>query len=340
MLTSRHLTAVGFIIAITWLIVTASIFQSSREEPAASSAVAATVDGRPITMQEVEQAAAIPLYQLDLQRNQLLHRTLQQKIEEHLLEAEASLKGISVSELLNEATQSESITRLANLPAPVRQLNSDKNQNNPRQKSRQSLQEQARIRQALLVSLRRKTDIRIAMKPMDPPTLSVSADDDPFIGPADAPVTIVEFSDFQCAYCQKSVVILKELRHIYGEKIRLVYRDYPGPNHPHAAQAAEAAQCAGEQGKFWEYHDVLFDRQTAGTGWDYEALARDLGLHTDDFSTCLRTGRYREEVKKDLQDGLALGITSTPTFFINGRPLVGAQPAAEFSRLIDPLLPQ
>jgi protein-disulfide isomerase len=125
---------------------------------------------------------------------------------------------------------------------------------------------------------------------------------------------------------------------MYGEKIRLVYRDYPGPNHPYAPQAAEAARCAGEQGKFWEYHDLLFDRQSPGKAWDFVALAKELGLQLNVFDSCLNSGRFREEITKDLQDGLKLGITSTPTFFINGRPLVGAQPLATFQALIDRVL--
>ncbi len=189
-----------------------------------------------------------------------------------------------------------------------------------------------------LVALRRQETIRLYLPTPKAPILSVDADDAPSVGPADAPVTIVEFSDFQCPYCQKSVAALKELRRLYGDKIRVVYRDYPGPNHPQAAPAAEAEQCAGDQGRFWEFHDLLFASQTRETGWDFDALARELVLQAGEFSTCLNTGRYREEVRKDLQDGLALGIASTPTFFINGRPLVGARPAAEFSRLIDPLL--
>ena len=337
MLTSRLLIALGPIIALAWLISTASKLQSSSAEPA-TSAVAATVNGRSITVREVELAAAIPLYQIDQQRSQRLHQTLQQKIEDLLLDAEASRKGVTVSQLLNEAAQSESVARLANLPTPVRRLTSSPGQNGSHQETGQDLQEQARIRQALLVSLRRKSDIRIAMLPPEPPILSVSVDDDPSIGPADAPVTIVEFSDFQCPYCRNGVEVLKELRRIYGEKIRLVYRDYPGPNHPYAAQAAEAAQCAGDQGKFWEYHDLLFDRQAPGTGWNFIELAKEIELRQETFAACMNTARYREEVAKDLRDGLKLGITSTPTFFVNGRPLIGARPAADFHALIDKAL--
>jgi protein-disulfide isomerase len=201
-------------------------------------------------------------------------------------------------------------------------------------------QQQARLRQALLVALRRQATIHINFPAPEPPILSVSADDDPSVGPANAPVTIVEFSDFQCPYCKLSVPLIKEILAKYPGKVKVVYRDYPGPNHPHAQQAAEAAQCAGDQGKFWEYHDSLFDRQAPGTGWNFTELAKESGLNQDAFATCLNTGRYREEVAKDLHDGFKLGVTSTPTFFINGRPLVGARPLAEFQAVIDRLLKQ
>lgn len=339
MTTSRLLLALGFLIGLAGLF-TASLKLQSPEPGPAASVVVATVGGRSITLREVEQAVALPLYQADQQRNQLLQKAVQHMIDEELLSAEAVRKGLSVSQLLDEASQSESISRLANLPAPVKRLTPSAGQSGPDRGTSQDLQEQARIRQALLVSLRRKNHIRISLQTPEPPILPVSVDGDPSIGPVDAPVTIVEFSDFQCPYSQRSVGVLKELRRIYGEKIRLVYRDYPGPNHPYAPRAAEAAQCAGEQGKFWEFHDILFDRQTPGKGWDFPTLATELGLQQDAFATCLNSGRFRDEVAKDIQDGFKLGITSTPTFFINGRPLVGAHPLTSFQAWIDRLLDQ
>lgn len=336
---ARALIALGFLILLGVILTTPWQLPRHEQDPAESgNRVIASIGTRSITLREVEQTAALSLYQADQQRSQLLHQALQRKIEETLLAAEASRKGVSVSQLLAEASQSESVARIANLPAPVKRLSPGSTQDSPNHGASQDPQEQARIRQALLVSLRRKADIRINLPPPEPPVLLVSVDDDPSIGPVDAPVTIVEFSDFQCPYCQQSVEVLKELRRLYGERIRLVYRDYPGPNHPYAPQAAEAAQCAGEQGKYWEYHDILFDRQSPGKGWDFPALATELGLQPDTFATCLNTGRYREEVAKDLQDGFTLGITSTPTFFINGRPLIGAKPIAEFQAVIDGLL--
>lgn len=303
---------------------------SGRETGSSPQPVLARIGDAPITLGEVEETVALPLYLLQTQRHHILQEALQKLIDERLLQAEATRKGLSVPELLNEASQSESIARLAGLPAPVKPASA--------QGSSLDVQEQARIRQALIVSLRRQADIHIQLPNLTPPVLPVSTEGDRLLGPDQAPITIVEFSDFQCPYCQLSVKVLKELRQLYGDRIRLVYRDYLGSNHPYALQAAEAARCAGEQGQFWAYHDLLFERQSPGRGWDFPSLANELGLQADAFHGCLNSGRYRDQIMKDLQDGLKLGVMSTPTFFVNGRPLVGAQPLVNFQALIDTLL--
>jgi protein-disulfide isomerase len=304
------------------------------------NSVVATVGPHSITLGEAEQAVALPLYQADQQRTNLLQQALQHLIDEHLLAAEAARKGVTVPHLLADASQSEEIARLANLPAPVKHMSRGNTQEGSNLEAPREPQEQARLRQALLVALRRQADIHINLPMPEPPILSVNTEGDPSMGPADAPVTIVEFSDFQCPYCKFSVPVIKDILGRYPGRVRVVYRDFPGSNHPQAHQAAEAAQCAAEQGYFWNYHDLLFSQQVAGQGWDYAALAKQVGLDQQSFALCLNAGRYRAEVAKDLQDGLRLGVSSTPTFFVNGRPLVGAHPVTDFQALIDPLLRQ
>jgi protein-disulfide isomerase len=339
--TARTLIALGFLILLAVILSTRWQFPRHKQDQVDSgNTVVASIGTRSITLREVEQTVALPLYQADQQRSQLLHQALQQLIDEELLKTEASRKGVTVSQLLADASQSEAISRLANLPGPVKQLSPGKARSSMDLEAPRDPQEQARLRQALLVALRRQATIHINLPAPEPPILPVSVDDDPSVGPASSPVTIVEFSDFQCPYCKLSVPLIKEILAKYPDKVKVVYRDYPGPNHPHAQQAAEAAQCAGDQGKFWEYHDSLFDHQAPGTGWNFTELAKEIGLNQNAFATCLNTGRYREEVAKDLHDGFKLGVTSTPTFFINGRPLVGARPFAEFQAVIDRLLKQ
>jgi protein-disulfide isomerase len=177
------------------------------------------------------------------------------------------------------------------------------------------------------------------LPPVAEPVLTVSPDDDPSVGPTAAPITIVEFSDFQCPFCKLSAGVLKEVLRAYGDKVRLVYRDYPAPNHIHAGKAAEAAQCAAAQGKFWAYHDLLFEyQQAAGSGWDFIQLAQQVSINLTEFTRCLDTHQYALEVENDLRDALSLGVRSTPTFFVNGRPLIGARSFDEFKQLIDRVL--
>lgn len=166
--------------------------------------------------------------------------------------------------------------------------------------------------------------------------LTVSIDEnDPTLGPADAPVTIIEFSDFECPYCRKWFVeTWPQIQKTYAGKVRLVYRDFPLSFHPDSQSAAEAASCAGEQGKYWDYHDLLFSGVALGND-TYLSIASQLKLEMTKFQDCLSSQRYASDVQADLQYGSSLGITGTPTFFVNGIPLVGAQPFSVFKGIID-----
>jgi protein-disulfide isomerase len=168
------------------------------------------------------------------------------------------------------------------------------------------------------------------------PRLSASADDDPSIGPADAPVTIIEFSDYQCPYCKLWYQqVFTQLMANYPNQIRFVYRDLPITGHPEGIPAAEAADCAGAQDSYWEYHNALFSQQYDLGRTAYEQYASDLGLNMAAFTTCLDDHRYQAEVNADARDAAQMGLGSTPTFLINGRILVGALPYADFKAVID-----
>lgn len=170
--------------------------------------------------------------------------------------------------------------------------------------------------------------------------MEVGVDDDPALGPEDAPVVIVVFSDYECPYCTKAEETIKKVLEAYPDKVRFVLRDFPLPNHKNAQKAAEASECADEQGKFWAYHDKLFANQQALSLQDLKRYAQELGLESAVFNQCLDSGRYLQEVEKDLKDGQSYGVASTPTFFINGQKLVGAQPLEAFKEIIDQKLGQ
>jgi protein-disulfide isomerase len=166
--------------------------------------------------------------------------------------------------------------------------------------------------------------------------VDISTDDDPSIGPENAPVTIIEFSDYQCPYCERWYQqVLEQLLANYPGKIHFVYRDLPLPSHPEAVPAAEAANCAGEQSDYWKFHNALFSGQYGLGRAAYEQYAADMGLDTKAFAACLDSRRYQDEIQADASDASRVGINSTPTFVINGRVLIGALPFADFKAVID-----
>ena len=158
----------------------------------------------------------------------------------------------------------------------------------------------------------------------------------PTRGPATAPVTIVEFSDFECPFCGRLFPTLKAVENLYLGRVRIVYRQFPLRRiHPLAQKAAEASLCANEQGHFWEMHDSLFGDQEHLTVDALKARASKLKLDTGAFNTCLDSGKQVAAIDKDLGEGAKAGVTGTPTMFINGRMLVGAQPFAAIQAVID-----
>lgn len=184
-----------------------------------------------------------------------------------------------------------------------------------------------------------------------PQPLRISADDDPVRGDPNAPITIIEFSDFQCPFCARfHVQTLPSLmeEYINTGKVNFVYRDFPIQSiHPNALPAAVAAECANEQGKYWEYHDTLFEKQSSWARLDsntaiatFTQYAQDIELEMEQFNSCLASGKYLQEVQNDLSDGRDYEITGTPGFFIGNDKigfvkLNGAQPFESFKRIID-----
>lgn len=175
--------------------------------------------------------------------------------------------------------------------------------------------------------------------PTTPSTAPIATDDDPSIGPKDAAVTIVEFSDFECPFCKQAFPIIRELMAQYSGRVRYVYRDFPVSEiHDNAQKAAEAGACAHAQGKFWALHDKIFQNAPQIAVADVKNYARASGLDMSLFTTCLDSGQFANEVQKDYSDGVALGVRGTPTWFINGRKVEGVIPRDVFVKLLDQLL--
>lgn len=165
--------------------------------------------------------------------------------------------------------------------------------------------------------------------------IEVSSDDDPALGPSDAAVTIVAFSDYNCPYCTRfHVQTFSPLLDRYGDDIRFVYRDYPITSQE-SFRAAQAAECADDQGAFWEYHDALFVGDLGLNPDAYRQYAEQLDLDVEELMDCIEDERFADEVQQDARYAAGLGVTGTPTFFINGIPLAGAQPLTRFTQVID-----
>ncbi|HLC96180.1 MAG TPA: DsbA family protein [Candidatus Nanoarchaeia archaeon] len=179
--------------------------------------------------------------------------------------------------------------------------------------------------------------------PAPSPTIDMKAlaSNDPVEGDPNAPVTIIEFSDFECPFCGRFYGdTLGQIRSQYIDtgKVKLVYRDFPLSFHPNAQKAAESAECANEQGKFWEMHDMLFESGVQGGVATFKQYAANIGLNTATFNSCLDSGKYASETAADMNEGSAAGIRGTPGFIINGRLVSGAQPFSAFQQVIEAAL--
>lgn len=168
--------------------------------------------------------------------------------------------------------------------------------------------------------------------------LFVKAEEEHILGNKNAEIKFVEYSDFECPFCKKFYPTFKQLVQEYGDKVSFEYKHYPLDFHKNAGPAAEASECAAEQGKFWEFHDKIFENQSSLSVSSLKQWASALGLNTGTFNDCLDSGKYRSKVQADFEEGESLGVRGTPTVFINGQKVVGAQPVEAFKTIIDELL--
>ena len=306
--------------------------------PAATDVVA-TIAGEPFTAAQLEQAAGPRLFQVRTQHYPAQMQILDEEIGKRLLEREAAARKVSVDDLVKEEVE-------ARVP-PISETEQktfyeqNKLRFGPMPEAEALKRIETGLRQQRLKdrrtdfvgTLREKAGVRVLL---EPPRLAVDLADSPSRGPATAPVTIVEFSDFQCPYCSRATAVIKRVEETYPGKIRLVYRDFPLTSiHPQAARAAEAAGCANDQGKFWAMHDALFGHQDKLQDADLKQHAADSGLDAAAFAQCLESGRHTADWQRNQADGERYGISSTPAFFVNGRLIVGAQPFEAFARVID-----
>lgn len=290
------------------------------------NAVVATIAGAPLKAAPLIERLKPIVYKIRLEAYELARRQSDQLVDDALLLEEARRRQIGpeeiiraeISDKIKAPTEAEVATFYTNNKARISgDLDSVRNQlaNYLQEQSRQQLEKELSAR------LRQGADIRWLISEPELPALNISVDDDPARGPANAPVTVVEFTDFQCPSCAAMHPILEEVLASYGPQVRFVVRDFPLDIHEHARKAAEAANAAHAQGKFFEYAALLFKNQKALDVASLKKYARQLGLNGTRFDTELDRGVHAGEVGKDLEEGEMYGVESTPTIFINGVPL-------------------
>ncbi len=299
----------------------------------------AVIDGkRVITFNEVDDQIAAQLFNLQKQIYELRRNALNNLITRIMLEQEANRLGTSVNELRKSMSSPDSAISQKQIEeafSETTSLQTGLAEDEMKERLRLDLENQIKIKtfQTRLQELRNRTGVEIYLSEPEPPLIRIS-DEGPSSGSPSSPVTIVEFSDFQCPFCKRASETVRELARLYDGKVRIVFKHFPLSNHPDAFKAAQASVCADEKGKFWEYHDRLFNSQNLSDE-SLRKIAADIGLETKEFSACLESSRSKEQVMKNIQEGRKIGIQGTPFFTINGRPVRGAQEISEFRRIID-----
>jgi len=311
-----------------------------KQAPAPVARVGSTV----ITYEELVQPLAPRIGELQHQIYRLELERLDQMLAKVLLEREAEHQGKQVQELVKEFLASHAVA------VDDREVEDYYVENRSRwtewKGSEQDLKSQIRAylqqvktQQKVLTyakSLGPKYGVEIYLKEPQPPAISVSLDkDDPVLGPEDAALTIVEFSDYQCPACRRNHETVRELRTIYKDRVKWVFKDFPMPGHKWAKGAALAAHCAADQGEFWRYQDLLFGSEEELTSERLIQLANQLGLRMELFSRCLQEDKFQNRIDKGIEQGRKFGFNTTPTFVINNRVVAGAPPPDRFRQIID-----
>jgi protein-disulfide isomerase len=314
--------------------------------PAADpNAPVAKIGAEAITSRELDEFAKGDLKKLDQQYQEQLYQLRRQALDAMILKRLVEAKAKAAGKTPEAYVQAEIVDKM---PPPsdaeIQQIyDAAKAQGRdlpPISQVRETIirfiqqQKAQAAAQAYYDRLKSEAKVEVLLAPYRPPRQQVEAKG-PSRGPASAPVTIVEFSDFECPYCSRAEETVSEVMRVYGDKIRLVYRDLPLPMHPNAPKAAEAAHCAGDQGKYWEMHAKLFANQRALDPAALKGYARDLKLDQAKFDKCLDSGATASIVEEGRKAGTEAGINGTPAFFVNGILISGAQPFDAFKEVID-----
>jgi protein-disulfide isomerase len=277
------------------------------------------IDGVKLTLADFEAKRPGGLFQARNNYYEAERKAVEEFVNQWLLEREAAAQKITVAELLDRHVNNAGFKTPSEETLRVYYEGVDTNEpfENVRDKILEAIRTRrvARTRNAYIESLRSKAKIALAL---DPPRAPISLKGSALLGKADAPVTVVEFADYECPYCQQIQPAVEKLINDYPGKVAFAFKDFPLPNHTHAQKAAEAARCAGAQGKYWEFHHQLFANHQYDVA-KLKEIAAGLKLDNQAFNTCLDSGQQSGAVQADFNESQVLGIPGTPAFFVNGR---------------------
>src|SRR5262245_37960798 len=305
----------------------------------APGGVVAEVEGAEITAAELDDRVGSRLVRIRQEEYEIRRQALDEIVYDRLLEKEAKRRGLSVKDLFQDE-----VDRQVTEPDPrtvdlIYTQNQARFAGKPKEtvldEIRSALKGRARQERQLAFSrsLREKAAVKIALEPPRA-TVPVPASA-PTLGPNGAPVTIGQFVDYQCPYCHRAQSTIDQILSRYAGKVQLVHRDFPLDGHPQAMPAARASRCAGEQGKFWDYHRSLMSVKGPMDDADLKSRAAGLKLDPAAFSTCLASDRFDATIKAAFEEGTRAGVNSTPTYFVNGRMMTGALPYDDFREVVD-----
>ena len=333
----RSLALFGFAALIGSCASSASTATPREVPTTAASTVVAKIGDQSITLAELDKAAGAELFEVR-------QKALDNLITERVLEPVAKKAGVTVDDFVRKAVEA----KVPQVTEAEAQAFYDKNKDHlPPQVAGKAFadvkdmiiqgltgQKRQEAVGSVLEDVRAKANVKILL---EAPKIEVAATG-PAKGPKDAKVTIIEFSDFQCPFCSRGKASIDEVVKAYGNKVRVVFRDFPLSFHEHAQKAAEAGHCADEQGKFWEMHDWMFANQGSLTVDALEGAAAKIGLDSAKFTSCLTSGKFAGAVAENQKAGTQAGVRGTPAFFINGVFINGAQPFEKFKTEIDKAL--
>ncbi len=332
------------------LLVVVSLTGCSQDQPAPQTHAAssetpdilATIDGSPVTRADLEERVGDRLSGMEAQYQGQRHRLIESTVEEivsgRLMEDEAKKRGITARDLFTAEVHPNAQVSADDVSAWYKENEARMGGKALQDVSPQihkflTEQKTARAQDEFVRRLAGQRNVEYLLKPY---RVNFDGEGFPSVGPSDAPITLVEFSDFECPFCSQFVATLEEVKKKYGDQVRLVFRQFPLSIHASAPKAAEASLCAEDQDKFWPMHDLLFEEQSQLGVTALKEKAGRLGLNRAEFDHCLDSGKHAEQVQKDMRAGGMVGVTGTPALFVNGIPAPsGALPYEAVSVFIE-----